>query len=75
VTADHLRDLLAQHPDMTQRQLARLVGLSDRQVRRILKSQPGPQADMSAPEAGHGPDTEPDMDGGHVRLNGHAMSG
>jgi len=79
VTADHLRELLDQHPDMTQRQLAQLVGLSDRQVRRLLKRQLGPQADMSAPEAGHGPDigadTEPDMDGGHVRLNGHAMSG
>lgn len=75
VTADHLRDLLDQHPDMTQRQLAQLVGLSDRQVRRILKSQPGQQADMSGLGSGHGPDSEPDMDGGHVRLNGHAMSG
>lgn len=71
VSADDLLELMAQRPDITQKQLAELVGLSDRQVRRILKSQPAQQADMSAGHGGHGPD----MDGGHVRLNGHAMSG
>ena len=66
VTADDLLELMAQRPDITQKQLAKLVGLSDRQVRRILKSQPTQQADMSASETGH--------DTGHDRLNGHAMS-
>lgn len=78
VTADDLRELLDQHPDMTKKELANVVGLSDRQVRRILRAASAPQADiapdMSASGSGHGPDIGADMDGGHVRLNGHAMS-
>lgn len=64
ISAAELQRLRDQHPDITQAQLAKLAGVSDRTVRRILN---GAKADMSAPE--------PDMDGGHVRLNGHAMSG
>jgi len=75
VTADHLRELLDQHPDMTQRQLGELVGLSDRQVRRILKSQPGQQADMSGSVSAPMSASGADMSAVHVRLNGHAMSG
>lgn len=64
ISAAELQRLRDQHPDITQAQLAKLAGVSDRTVRRILNRA---KADMSAPE--------PDMDGGHVRLNGHAMSG
>lgn len=64
ISAAELQRLRDQHPDITQAQLAKLAGVSDRTVRRILN---GAKADMSAPE--------PDMDGGHVRLNGYAVSG
>ena len=67
VSADDLLELMAQRPDITQKQLAELVGLSDRQVRRILKSATASGPDMSGPEAGR-------ESAGHDRVNGHPVS-